>query len=227
MKRITVLLTALLLALSMVGTAAANNSADRQASDVYEWPAADPPVQVEGADARLVRTDAGVSYNLRTTGLEKGHATSIWWVIFNNPDECVGPCGVPDLFNPAVEASVQSGGGNMVGGSGNSAYADHLRIGETTNPHPFIHEDSEGRDEYAPMDPPIPPPVANHGLLNPRGAEIHLVLRTHGPAIPGMNHVMFNSYEVGCSPATSFGAGEGTNDCADVQFTIFLPPPED
>ena len=219
MNRMIALLSTVLLLLGMLaGSAMAQGSgggpADRQSADVVS---AEDPDDVVG-DARLVRTDAGVSYNLRTTGLTHGDATSIWWVIFNNPDACgTSPCGMLDLFNPAVAVSVQSGGGNMVGASGNSAYAGHLSVGETTNPHPFVHTDYETRPEG-------PDPVANPGLLDPRGAEIHLVVRTHGPAIPGMNHAMFNSYEVGCSPATSFFAGDGENECADLQAAVFLPP---
>ncbi len=56
---------------------------------------------VIGANARLTRTDSGVGYNLRTSGFEQGHATSIWWVIFNNPEHCAdgmgdAACGMAD-----------------------------------------------------------------------------------------------------------------------------------
>jgi hypothetical protein len=216
MKRMMTLLSMMLLLLGVLaGSAMAQGKgggpADRQSENVYWFDDGMPTADVAG-DARLVRTDSGVSYNLRTTGLTKGDATSVWWVIFNNPDQCAGDCGMPDLFDPAVAASVQSGGGNMVGGSGNSTYASHLRLGETTNDHPVVHGDFG------------PPAVPNPGLTNPRGAEIHLVVRSHGPAIPGMNHAMFNSFEVGCTAETSGGAGEGPNACSDLQFTAFFPP---
>ena len=208
MKRIIVLLATMLLTLSMIGPAWGNGPADRQTSDVYELVMPEPGVIVGGdvtGTAQLVRTDTGVSYNLRTTGLEQGHAISIWWVIFNNPEECAEDCTLPDLFNPDVAASVQSGGGHAVGASGNSAFAGHLNEGEVTNSHP-LH---------------ALPGLANPGLLDPRGAEIHLVVRTHGELIPGMNHEMFTTFEGGCTADTSFGAGDGPNECADLQFAIF------
>lgn len=174
----------------LTGTALAHDNggpADRQSSNVYTFADMD-----DVGDARLARTDTGVSYNLRTTGLEKGHATSIWWVIFNNPEHCATtPCTVSDLFVPDVDPAVMAGGGNMVGASGNSAYAGHLNEGQITNEHPLLQN--------------------GPGLVDARGAEIHLVVRSHGPVIPGLNHAMFNSFEVGCD----------VNDCADVQFAVF------
>lgn len=35
---------------------------------------------------------------------------------------------------------------------------------------------------------------------------------------------MVNSFEVGCTRATTGGAGDGPNECADLQFAVFLPP---
>lgn len=206
-RQLAVLLAVLLLGAAVAAPAAANNAADRQQADVMDFSDGE---EVFG-NARLTRTDSGVGYNLRTTGLEKGHATSIWWVIFNHPEHCeaghgAAACAMPDLFDEDVNAAVQAGGGNSVGQSGRSSYAGHLSIGETTNEHPLF------------LDGP--------GLINPRGAEIHLVVRTHGPVIEGQNHAMYNSYEVGCTPETSFDAGDGPNECADVQATVFEAPGE-
>jgi hypothetical protein len=186
MKRSIVLMAAVLLTLSMVGPAWGSGPADRQTTDVLSF----EDGSVTG-DARLVRTDTGMTYNLRTSGLTAGDAVSIWWVIFNNPENCVGDCGMPDLFNPDVNVAVQSGGGHVIGNSGRAGFAGHLNEGQITNEHPAF------------LDGP--------GLTDARGAEIHLVVRTHGPVIPGMNHAMFNSFEVGCD----------VNDCEDVQFAVF------
>lgn len=206
LSRFIVLLTAFLLALGTLGPASAANSADRQTSDVVTFDGQD----VVGS-ARLVRTDTGVGFNLRTSGLTKGDAVSIWWVIFNNPEFCEhgegdAACGELDLFenpedapfdenppvpNEDVDPAVMAGGGHVVGASGNAGFAGHLNEGQITNEHPAF------------TDGP--------GLTDPRGAEIHLVVRTHGPVIPGLNHDMFNSFEVGCD----------VNDCADLQFAAF------
>ena len=36
----------------------------------------------------LTRTDSGVAFSLQTTGLQAGHAVTIWWMVFN-PDGSV------------------------------------------------------------------------------------------------------------------------------------------
>lgn len=188
-KLAIVLLAAAVLFLTSIGPAFGSGPAERQQSQVFSLADQQP---VEGAVARLVRTDSGAAFNLRTSGLEKGHAVSIWWVIFNNPDACAGdPCQVFDLFNPAVNAAVQAGGGHVIGGSGEASFAGHLNEGQITNEHPAF--------------------IGGPGLVDARGAEIHLVVRSHGPVIPGLNHEMFTSFEVGCD----------VNDCEDLQFALF------
>ena len=207
MKRIVVLLATLLLTVSMIGPAWGNGSAGPESSPVVSFVTG----EVVG-DARLVRTDTGVGYNLRTSDLEKGHAISIWWVIFNNREYCAtDPCGIADLFvdfptdltpNPDVDPAVMSGGGHVVGGSGNAGFAGHLNEGQITNEHPLF------------LDGP--------GLIDARTAEIHLVVRSHGPVQPGLNHGMFNSFEEGCEVFLPAGSvPEAVGECADQQFAVF------
>lgn len=207
MRHVVVLLSALLLALGSVAPAWGSGSADRETSDVFDFADEQP---IEGAVAELTRTDTGVGYSLRTAGLVEGHAVSIWWVIFNNPEECATgpaePCEIDDLFNPDVAASVQSGGGHAVGASGKAGFAGHLNEGQVTTSHP-LHEAFD---------------LENPGLLNPRGAEIHLVVRSHGPLQPELNHEMFNSFEAGCVEFLDAGVmPEEEGECADLQFAVF------
>ena len=58
------------------------------------------------------------------------------------------------------------------------------------------------------------------GLTNAEGAEIHIVIRSHGQPIPGMVDDQIHTFGGGCE----------TNDCADHQFAIFegegAPEPE-
>lgn len=172
-------------------------------SSVHWLPASDePPLsEVEGATAQLTRTNSSVAYTFRTNGLERGHVVTMWWVIFNNPDECENPiptiganCDLPDLFNAAVMPSVMGGDGNLVGESGESTHAGHLREGEITTFHPAF--------------------VGSPGLDDAMKAEIHLVLRTHGPAIPDMLAEMRSTFDAGCD----------VNDCADLQAAAFPAP---
>lgn len=165
---------------------------------------------VEGAGAQLTRTRSGAAVSLHTNGLEKGSVYTLWWVIFNHPDACTNPvpeigskCNVPDLFEPAVEATVMRAGGNVIGASGQATIAGHMREGEITTYHPLF--------------------IGSPGLIDSEEAEIHVVVRSHGPAIPGAIDEMLHSFEGGCTPETSIGFGAGPNDCADVQAAAFAP----
>ena len=70
------------------------------------------------------------------------------------------------------------------------------------------------------------------GLISPYGAEIHLVLNDHGPAIPDILDNMLHSYRGGCTdaslppffPATAFADGiPGPNTCRLYQVAVFQP----
>lgn len=166
---------------------------------------------VDGATAQLTRTESGIGFSLRTTGLEKGHVVTLWWVIFNNPEQCenavpaIGSdCDLPDLFEPAVQASVMWAAGNLIGQSGRTTFGGHLSEGEVSTFHPAF--------------------VGSPGLLDAMGAEIHLVVHTHGPAIPGMMQEMLTTFEAGCTPGSSLGFGNGPNECADLQAAAFPAP---
>ena len=56
------------------------------------------------------------------------------------------------------------------------------------------------------------------------GAEVHLVARSRGPAVPGLVSAQIGSYASGCDvflnpPAVPTAVGE----CADNQFAVHLP----
>lgn len=154
------------------------------------------PGEVVG-EARLVRTDDGASFTFATTGLTPGHAYTIWFVAFNNPENCTGGCGADDLSNPAVQGSSLWAAGHFVGGSGRSTFSGHRAVGDAADP---------GKGEVGP------------GLLDAHGAEIHLVLRTHGERIPGLADDQIDSFNGGC---LSGEPNEG--QCQNVQFAVFLP----
>ena len=156
-------------------------------SDVFLFGTTTP---VEGASSQLVRTDAGVTATLQTHSLEVG-VHSLWWVVFNVPENCaapsVGRCGLADLMNDSAVPSLVWGAGHVVGENGVGNFAAHLRV-------------SEPRGQV----------VLGPGLLDPWGAEIHVVARSHGPAIPGRVQEQMST----------FGGGCDVNTCANVQFAV-------
>jgi hypothetical protein len=146
----------------------------------------------------------GVSATLRTSGLPAGDAVTMWWVVFNNPDACEGAAGVPlrcaesDLFNEDVAGSVQYAGGNVVGGSGHYSVGSYLSVGDTSGCA-------------------FGPGFLCAGLIDAREADIHLVVRSHGPKLAEFMPGQIMSFGVACTPGTSEGLGDGPNDCEDLQ----------
>ncbi|MFQ5615955.1 MAG: hypothetical protein ACE5GO_05790 [Anaerolineales bacterium] len=65
------------------------------------------------------------------------------------------------------------------------------------------------------------------GLLDALKAEIHLVVRSHGPAIPGQTEDQITTFGGGCNEATGGGDGAVGFACEDLQFGIHLPPQAD
>jgi hypothetical protein len=148
--------------------------------------------QLEGASSQLLRTDEGVTATFQTHSLEPGAVHTLWWVVFNVPENCeagtvLSRCGLGDLMNDSAVPSLLWGAGQVVGEGGVGNLAAHLRV---SNP--------PGEVRLGP------------GLLDPLGATIHIVVRTHGPAIPGSILEQMRTFVGGCD----------VNDCANVQFAV-------
>jgi hypothetical protein len=116
---------------------------------------------VSGAWSALVRNDTGATFSLHTRELVAGHTITVWWVIFNQPENCSHGmlglrCGEGDLFEPSVRASVVYGAGHVIGGSGVAGYGGWIGVAETDGA------------------------LFGPGLLEPLTADIHLVVHDHG-----------------------------------------------
>jgi len=163
-----------------------------------------PPVQVEGS-SRVTRNNNGVSATLHTSELVPGHAYTMWMVIFNEPAGCSGACGGDDLFNAAAVVDVVYVAGNVVGDAGTSTFSGRRSAGDNSG------------SVFAAVGLPAP------GLIDPFAAEVHLVVRDHGEAIPGQVPAQINTFEGACTVESSFRLGDGSYPCLDVQFSVHLP----
>jgi hypothetical protein len=188
-KSIVFIVLACTLMLSLVLPTLAS-SADRSTTTVH-WLADNS--EVVGSSASLVRTNSGVSYTLHTSELNHGDAVTNWWIIFNNPAACQDGCGFDDLFRPGVDASARFASGHVVGADSSANFAGSLRVSDVDGA-PNVH-------------------LFGPGLTNPLGAEIHFIVRTHGPAVPEFVEEMIHTVDGGCQ----FGA------CEDLQAAAFLP----
>lgn len=153
---------------------------------------------VPGGWSSLVRTDRGINMTLHTTDLPPNSADTVWWVIFNAPQNCAHPmagnrCGLGDIFsNPAAEPSVLYAAGHVLDAEGVGNFGGHLKLGDTSGCVP------------AAIPPHFP---CNAGLTNPRGSDVMLVVRSHGDPIPGMVDAQISTFAGGCQ----------INVCANLQ----------
>ena len=150
------------------------------------------------AGASMSRNNSGVLGTISTSGLTPGHVVTLWWAFFNNPNYCAGAiCAPSDLANLLVNGSLQLGGGQIVGQNGRADFTGYLGVGDATG--------------FFRLFPTMPdPPV---GLQYPKTAQIHLVIRDHGPASsdPAILSQQLNS----------FGGACNIQACSNVQAAIF------
>jgi hypothetical protein len=180
----------------------------RTTAPVMTHPSQGPVTRVEGASALLWSTDSGIFALMDTRQLEIGHPHTLWVVTVNRPDLCeAAPCTPNDILKRTdiVEANVVYGGGRVVRGD-RTPFMTFLPAGEV-------------EDGWFDND-----------LTDPRGAEVHLIVHDHGPAIPGLTREMTRTLRAGCTdasipaayPPVAFADGTpGPNTCRLVQVAIF------
>lgn len=188
--------------------AALSTGPARTTSPVLLWD--DPTVQT--GTSTLTRVKNGVSFRLETSELTPNDVVTMWMVVFNNPEFCDDGCDIPDFFNPLVQADALYADGRVIGATGRANYAGHRNVGDVGG---SIFPAWLGLPAY--------------GILDADKAEIHFVVHTHGPKIPGLVGEMLNSFNAGCGPTfmdipvpEELGT-HGPNTCQDVQFTMHLP----
>lgn len=179
-----------------------------------------------GGTAKIVRTNKGISGNFSSSlansvGSAEGLAVTLWLIIFNNPDECAtSPCSESDLGNPAVMPDALYGAGNIVDDSEEASFGFSLKAGDNSGSIADLFG--------LPTNDGEP-----WGLIYPRGAEVHYVLRLHGPMIPLEMPAQIKTYEGGCvegfppfgfpPPADESELKLGWGECQDVQAALNLP----
>ncbi len=149
---------------------------------------------VPAAGSQLIREQEAVSMTANTRGLTDGNVYTAWWAIFNNPENCfTHPCTPADInSNPAVQGSLVLAGARIVGPDGAASYGAYLAVGDTA----FLH--------------------TGPGLLDPKHAEIHLAIRSHGPASA------LDATQLAAA-LTSFNGGCPPNTCVTVQVSMHRP----
>jgi hypothetical protein len=167
----------------------------------------------------LTRTDTGISAVLHTSELLAGHAMTLWFIVFNNPSACgSSPCSIEDLLlNPAVQGDFLIAAGHVVGGNGQAVFGGALQVGDIRG---------SGWIELGNPDRAV-------GLIDPRHAEIHLAVHSHGPALTGEElKAQISSYTGGCETflGNQYGIAQGPQDvpmapheCSTIQASVYQP----
>lgn len=170
-RRLAVVAAAGLVASWLSGTASAATS--HQTATVHDLQRG--LSVVDGASATLVRENGGLSMTVQTTGLHGGNAYTVWWIVFDHPEHCANPMGLPGLKcgfedlnfpefglhgDPDVDATIVHATGHVVGPAGKTGFGAHLGVGKGE-------------------------PVIGDGLSNVDGAEVILDILDHGTKDPG------------------------------------------
>lgn len=181
-------------------------------------------------EATLVRTNSGVSMRISSSvqgnlfdlgdpdpkedgdgpvQFSPGDATTNWWVVFNNPDACTGQCGEGDVVAALFDGEENVAEIDVIFATGHVA-------GSQWKAAARLNEGDHTGSLFSQFD------MNSIGLVDAMTAEVHLVVRSHGPASDlapvGELAAAISSVEGGCQ---AFG---GTNVCGDVQDVIFLSP---
>ncbi len=127
---------------------------------IAEGVPADPSTTIEGSSAKLQRSEDAIWIKVNTTQLPGG-AYTVWAVIFNDPSACAGGagnCGASDLDNLDVQGSVLWATGGAVEDTGVGHFRAHIEEG-------------------------MPPGqvLRGPGLVDAENAEVHVIVRYHGP----------------------------------------------
>jgi hypothetical protein len=115
---------------------------------------------IADSKAKLHRRFDRLSVHVRTSELEPGEVVDVFWAVFDNPSACVHgnpvtgvPCGPPDLFVEATDATLQLAATVTADASGRVAYSASIAVGDTS-----------GCVAGFPC---------GDGVTNPLGAEVH------------------------------------------------------
>ncbi len=164
------------------------SSENREVVNISDHVLFNTPQVVDGATILIRdRIENSITATISSCALEPDTAYSIWWAVFNEPRFCAQPydCMVSDLEvfggDSKVKASVFWGGGFVSDQSGVVNTSLRLAPGSTD------------RELFAQSE--------NYGLQNLLGSEIHVVMRTHGPAgVAGSIAEQIGTANMACPP---------------------------
>lgn len=153
--------------------------------------------------ATLTRSVDGLWLDIAAEGLVAGHAHTIWWVIFDNPQGCkVDGCGLDDLGRRSAQVTLVNGLG-FVASAGVTNFATHL-------------DRHDVGDRQVLLGDPA-------GVDNPYQAEVHAIVRSHGEAETDPDNLALQTSTVG--GFCNLPPDESDGGCLDVGVVVFPTAP--
>jgi hypothetical protein len=166
---------------------------------------------IAGSDGSARVTHDGAKIRVRATGLEPGHVYTMWVVYFGDSSMCVDGCNGADFA--AAGGGVIWGAGSIGADDGQATFVANLTNGDGA--------------EYVGSTPP--PPFAFAAYQAGPNNEFHVVIRSHGPMIPGAVQAQLGTYGGGCEvnvgpfpeQVGDFPVPAAPGECGDIQLYVF------
>ena len=200
---------------------------NKSTSDVYwTWDMSDPV-----GSSNLVRNKNGISAEYSTSELPGGQAMTLWFIVFNNPEDCVAgafDCGLADMgaARPA-QGDFLLASGHVIDADGTATFAGNLKVGDIGG---------SGLAEFpGGCIPNMDDCGGSVGLVDVEGALIVLALHSHGPELTGQELKSQTSSFLGGCELPFIGTGPGgfaasyaeiavnTGDCSTFQISPHPP----
>ena len=152
----------------------------------------------------LRRNPSAIQLSIETSELEPDYAYTVWWLVFDRPEYCSAPgCGEDDVFEDALAGGPNKMELSILGAADGSVVSE-----DGTADYRGLLRKYDQRKVFF-----------GDGLDYPMTAEVHYVIRSHGPAIPGLVKQQISTFNGGCDAGQP---NEGL--CEDVQFSVHLAP---
>ena len=172
----------------------------------------DPVTGVIQGESVLRRKNGYLTVSFKATDLTPNYAYTLWWVIWNNPEKCKTPnaCEEIDFLTPdQSKVEVIYATGQVVGPRSFANFNAQLKENDVTGSINAIF----GMPRYG-------------GMKNASSAEVHLVLRSHGPAIRGQVDEQTGTYNGGCKYDLGAFTGDipdSFGECGDILAAVHQP----
>ena len=165
---------------------------------------------IKRGTSTLIRNENNLQVQFETSNLIPNHAYTLWWVIWNKPENCTDypePCLDTDFtIADKVEVEFLYANGLVADSNGDILFTATLNENDNLN---SINASVFEFPEFG-------------GLQDAQKAEVHFILRSHGPAVDGIINQRISTFGGGCStnlpPFTDIPNEVG--ECSEIQFSI-------